>query len=100
MYINACTQLYVLRMIKLDQSPCDTENNTYGYACIRTIVIDTRAPRRTEAEITADGGNCTENRIYCEFLDAENFKEYYDLSRDRCNMRNIYDSLEPIGRRS
>ena len=68
------------------------------FACIRTIELKqgARTPSlRTEAEITAQGGNGTyeQNWIYCEFEDSENFKEYYDLNADPYNLHNIYTQL-------
>ena len=50
------------------RSPCDSKNNTYR--CLRTI-------------------NATENSIYCEFDDPENFVEYYDLNADPYNIVNL-----------
>ena len=41
--------------------------------------------RGVEHTVSAGGGNYSENWIYCEFHDAENFKEYYDLNKDPFN---------------
>lgn len=65
-----------------DQSPCDSANNSY--ACIRTLDLGNGVAHkagRSEAEVAAHGalgGNYSANFIYCEFDDAEDFKEYYD----------------------
>lgn len=52
-----------------DISPCDGKNNTY--ACYRTYV-----PGK-------------DNKMYCEFNDPEHFVEYYDLSSDPYNLKNL-----------
>eukprot|EP00054_Salpingoeca_dolichothecata_P012791 m.71006 g.71006 ORF g.71006 m.71006 type:complete len:682 (+) comp20126_c0_seq1:44-2089(+) len=48
--------------------PCDARNNTYK--CLRTL-------------------NATENSIYCEFDDNENFVEWYDITKDPYQMNNL-----------
>ena len=51
-----------------ERNPCDSKNNTYR--CLRTV-------------------NATENSIYCEFDDPEQFVEYYDLDADPHNIVNL-----------
>lgn len=53
--------------------PCDASNNTYK--CVRTL-------------------NSTENSIYCEFDDSEDFVEYYDINADPYELHNIASSAE------
>ncbi|EDQ85532.1 uncharacterized protein MONBRDRAFT_29207 [Monosiga brevicollis MX1] len=52
-------------------TPCDAVNNTYK--CLRTIKPD-------------------ENSIYCEFDDAENMVEWYDITADPWEMNNLHES--------
>eukprot|EP00041_Stephanoeca_diplocostata_P013346 m.233803 g.233803 ORF g.233803 m.233803 type:complete len:132 (+) comp19303_c0_seq2:270-665(+) len=59
---------------KRDVSPCDGKNNSY--ACVRTL-------------------GPTENWIYCEFTDAENFVEYYNLAADPYNLKNLASTASP-----
>ena len=37
----------------------------------------------------------TRNLVYCEFVDAENYIEVYDLSKDPAQLTNIRASLDP-----
>lgn len=53
--------------------PCDASNNTYK--CVRTL-------------------NDTENSIYCEFDDSEDFVEYYDINADPYELHNIASAPE------
>ncbi len=77
-------------------------NNTY--ACIRSLVLgsgilsSSLAGERSESDISARSPTLavySENTMYCEFDDAENFKEYYDLNVDPYNLKNIYAEQTP-----
>ena len=35
------------------------------------------------------------NTMYCEFLDSEEFVEYYDLAADPWNLKNLAKSTPP-----
>eukprot|EP01052_Picozoa_sp_SAG31_P034395 SAG31_NODE_4013_length_3665_cov_2.254907_5_plen_94_part_00 len=62
------------------------------------VLRSSLAGERSEADITARSPKLsayTENTIYCEFDDAENFKEYYDLNADPYNLKNIYADQTP-----
>ncbi|EDQ91111.1 uncharacterized protein MONBRDRAFT_849, partial [Monosiga brevicollis MX1] len=50
----------------------DGVNNTY--TCVRTL-------------------NETENSLYCEFVDAEQYKEYYNIALDYWQLNNTFASL-------
>ena len=56
------------------------------------------AGERSEIDVAARSPELSayaENTIYCEFDDAEHFKEYYDLNTDPYNLKNIYQEQTP-----
>ena len=50
-------------------------NNTY--TCLRTL-------------------SDSENSIYCEFADTENFVEFYDIAADPWQLHNVAKQLAPV----
>ena len=60
------------------------------------VLRSSLAGERSEADIAAHSptlGAYSENTMYCEFEDAESFKEYYDLNNDPYNLKNLYQTL-------
>ena len=62
------------------------------------VLSSSMAGLRSETDIAARSPKLsayTENTMYCEFDDAEIFKEYYDLNADPYNLKNIYEDQTP-----
>lgn len=62
------------------------------------VLRSSMAGERSEADVVARSSKLSlyaENTIYCEFDDAENFKEFYDLNVDPYNLKNIYADQSP-----
>ncbi|CBY20536.1 unnamed protein product [Oikopleura dioica] len=58
----------------------DASNNTF--ACVRR-------------QIFTENLNMTDDLVYCEFQDQENFVEIYDLLQDPAQLKNLRASMDP-----
>ena len=58
----------------------DASNNTF--ACVRR-------------QIFTENLNLTNDLVYCEFQDQENFVEIYDLLQDPAQLKNLRASMDP-----
>ena len=58
----------------------DASNNTF--ACVRR-------------QIFTENLNLTDDLVYCEFQDQENFVEIYDLLQDPAQLKNLRASMDP-----
>ena len=89
-------------MLPLQSIACLTDSTAYSCLCAVVLGSDilnsSLAGERSEKDISARSPTLavySENTMYCEFDDDENFKEYYDLNVDPYNLKNIYAEQTP-----
>ena len=66
----------------------DAANNTYN--CVRTYDVNDQNRQANKTE-----NQPKRNFMYCEFTDAENFVELYNLNSDEEQLENIKNSADP-----
>ena len=66
----------------------DSANNTYN--CVRTYDVNNQ-----KAQSDKTHNHPTQNFMYCEFTDAENFVELYNLNNDEEQLTNIKKNADP-----